>query len=88
MKSLKFNYGVILKGNLIGVHIRTTKTGSGKTAVQIVRYERRRVAVVKHIGSVADNKELQRLKQKGKNWIETLSGQQSLFSQRKEPLVV
>jgi len=72
----------------LGLHIRTTKTGSGKTAVQIVRYERRRVVVVKHVGSVSDNKELQRLKQKAKNWIEALSGQQSLFSRRLEPLVV
>jgi hypothetical protein len=31
--------------------IRKTKTASGATAVQLVRYERRRVVVIEHVGS-------------------------------------
>jgi transposase len=69
-------------------HIRTTKTGSGKTAVQIVRYKKRKVVVVKHVGSANEKKGLQKLKQNANNWIEKASGQQSLFSQAIEPPIV
>ncbi len=59
--------------------IRTTKTGSGATAVQVVRYERRKKIVVRHIGSAHDSKELASLKQIAREWIEKESGQPSLF---------
>lgn len=37
------------------LRIRTTKTASGKTAVQAVRREHQKTIVVKHFGSAADN---------------------------------
>jgi len=42
-------------------HIRTSKTGSGKTAVQILRYEKRKLVIVKHIGS-ANNRRSSEIK--------------------------
>lgn len=68
--------------------IRTIKTSSGKTAVQVIRYEKRKTVVVKHIGSASDKKELQNLKKNAKYWIESVSGQLSIFSEGLEPLVV
>jgi transposase len=62
-------------------HLRTTKTASGSTAVQIVRYEKRKMVVVKHVGSTVNAKELQRLKQSASVWIERASKQPSLFSE-------
>ena len=68
------------------LHIRTTKTSSKKIAVQIVKYEKRRLIVVKHIGSSGSKNELQSLKQEAKSWIEKTTEQETLFS--KEPQVV
>lgn len=65
-------------------HIRTTKTGSRKTAVQIIRYTKRKLIVVKHLGSANDSKEVQRLKHNASNWIEETTKQQSLFPQAVE----
>jgi hypothetical protein len=59
--------------------IRTVRTGSGASAVQIVRYERRKRIVVKHIGSAHDSEELFSLKQIAHEWIEQESGQPPLF---------
>lgn len=67
--------------------IRTTRTASGSIAVQVVRYEKRKRIVVKHIGSARDKKQLQGLKEEGKTWIEGASGQRSLFFQTIEPPV-
>lgn len=61
-------------------HIRTTKTASGNKAVQIVRYEKRKLIVVKHIGSGEDKKELQRLKERAIIWIEKTNKQLPLFT--------
>lgn len=66
-------------------HVRTTKTSSGKTAVQIVRYEKRRMILVRHIGSSNESQELQRLKHIAKNWIERTAQQQSLFPEASAP---
>ena len=63
--------------------VRTTKTSSGATAVQVVRYERRRTIVVKHIGSAHGSDELASLKQIACDWIEKQSGQPSLFAEHK-----
>ena len=68
------------------LHIRTTKTSSKKIAVQIVKYEKRRLIVVKHIGSSGSKNELQSLKQEAKSWIEKTTEQETLFP--KEPQVV
>ena len=61
------------------LHIRTTKTSSKKIAVQIVKYEKRRLIVVKHIGSSGSKNELQSLKQEAKSWIEKTTEQEILF---------
>lgn len=59
--------------------MRTTKTASSSTAVQVVRYEGKRTVVVKHIGSGKNEEEVTLLKQEARDWIETTSCQQSLF---------
>jgi len=41
--------------------VRTTKTGSGNTAVQVVYGQNRRIKVVKHLGSARNEKELKQL---------------------------
>ena len=58
---------------------RTTKTASGATAVQIVKYEHRKKIVVKHIGSAHTDDELLSLKQSAFIWIEKESQQPPLF---------
>lgn len=60
-------------------HIRTTKTSSKATAVQVVRYINRKMIIAKHIGSTHEKNELQKLKQTAANWIEKETKQQSLF---------
>ena len=60
-------------------HIRTTKTSSKATAVQIVRYEDRKLVVAAHIGSAHNAEELSALKKSASDWIEKTSKQSSLF---------
>lgn len=59
--------------------IRTTKTASGATAVQVVRYQHRQKIVVKHIGSAHTAAELAELKQIAGAWIRKESRQPPLF---------
>jgi transposase len=61
-------------------HIRTTKTSSGKTAVQVVCYQKRKLIVVRHIGSAQEDQELRALRKSARQWIDRSSKQQSLFS--------
>lgn len=49
--------------------IRTTKTSSGATAVQVVRYEQRKVIVLKHLGSARTESEVQALMASARSWI-------------------
>lgn len=65
------------------MRVRTTKTGSKSTAVQVVRYEYGRTIVVKHLGSSKDEGEISRLKQEAVRWITVTTHQQSFFP--KEP---
>lgn len=60
-------------------HIRTTKTSSKATAVQVVRYENRKLIVAAHIGSAHNKEELNVLKKSASAWIEKTSKQSSLF---------
>jgi hypothetical protein len=65
--------------------LRTTKTSSGATAVQIVRYKDRKKIIVKHIGSAHTPEELASLMQLAHIWIEQTTRQQPLFkSARKQ----
>lgn len=61
-------------------HIRTTKTSTGNIAIQIVRYQKRKMIIVKHMGSAHNDKELHALKKTAALWIEKTNKQSSLFS--------
>jgi len=65
--------------------VRTTKTASGATAVQVVRYECRRTIVVKHIGSSHGPDDLASLKQTARDWVEKQTGQPPLLAEHKSP---
>lgn len=60
--------------------IRTVKTSSGATAVQVVRYVNRKTVVDSHIGSSKNSDDILRLKESAYRWIEQNSQQLSLFS--------
>lgn len=60
--------------------IRTTKTASGATAVQVVRYEQRRKVIVAHLGSAHTDMELMALKSAARSFIEERSRQRSLLA--------
>ncbi|MDP3684969.1 MAG: IS1634 family transposase [Ignavibacteria bacterium] len=60
-------------------HIRTTKTSSAATAVQVVKYVNRKMIIVAHIGSAHNSEELIVLKKTAAVWIEKKSKQRSLF---------
>ncbi|KKR33305.1 MAG: Transposase IS4 family protein [Candidatus Gottesmanbacteria bacterium GW2011_GWC2_39_8] len=60
-------------------HIRTTKTASGATAVQVVKYLLRKRIVVKHLGSAHTDEDLGSLKKIAARWIEKATRQQTLF---------
>lgn len=60
--------------------LRTTKTKSGATAVQVVEYRDGKTIVHKHIGSTQDLSCLPLLFQVGHQWMEKATGQLNLFS--------
>lgn len=62
------------------LHIRTTKTGSSSTAVQVVRYSSGKTIIVKHIGSASRKEKLALLKRQAEDFVEKFTGQQSLFA--------
>lgn len=66
-------------------YVRTTKTASNATAVQIVKYKNRNKVIVKHLGSAHNSEELDALKQIALDWIkkEYLKYQQTFFPEEK-----
>ncbi|MFZ2938285.1 MAG: IS1634 family transposase [Candidatus Omnitrophota bacterium] len=60
-------------------HIRTTKTSSRAIAVQVVKYSKRKLIVIRHIGSAHNREELLGLKKTAALWIEKESKQKPLF---------
>lgn len=62
------------------VHIRTTKTGSNSTAVQVVRIEYGNTIIIKHIGSAKNEQELILLKKQAKKYVSDYTGQFNLFN--------
>lgn len=64
--------------------IRTSKTGSGKTEVQIVYYHKRKTIVAKHFGSGKTETEIQDLKENAKKWIEKESNTYGLFNSNED----
>lgn len=59
--------------------LRTTKTKSGATAVQVVEYRDGQTIVHKHVASTHNLSELPFLFQAGHQWIEQTTGQLNLF---------
>lgn len=68
--------------------IRRTRTASGATAVQVVRYVNRRVRVLKHIGSARTEEELIALEEKGRLWYRLSCEQDTLFTPASGRLIV
>jgi len=60
--------------------IRKTKTGSGATAIQIVKYVNRKIVVLKHIGSAHSPDEIEALLEIAEHWITQNTPQSPLFS--------
>lgn len=60
-------------------HIRTTKTASGSTAVQVIKYVNRKMVIAAHIGSAKTTGEILALKLSAEKWIEKTSRQPSIF---------
>lgn len=63
--------------------IRKTKTASGSVAVQVVRYENRRVVIEKHVGSGRTDEEVAALVECARVWMEAASNQPSLLPKEK-----
>lgn len=63
------------------IRVRTTKTGSGKTAVQVVNSTHAKTTIIKHLGSAATKEEIEQLKYLGEQYIETNEGVSPLFPQ-------
>lgn len=59
--------------------LRKTKTASGATAVQVVRYRNRKVVIMKHIGSARTDEEVHALLQSANAWVRQCTGQSSIF---------
>jgi transposase len=66
-------------------YLRTIKTASGATAIQVVKYNNRKRIIVKHIGSAHNAEEINSLKQTARKWIEQETRQQYLFPQDTKP---
>lgn len=64
--------------------IRTTKTKTGKTAVQVINYVKRRVNILKHIGSGKNENEIQDLKNQAVNWINSEMNRTGLFKNNQD----
>ena len=59
--------------------IRTVKTKSGKTAVQVINFLNRKTNVLKHIGSACNDQELLTLKEQASIWIKDEMTNKGLF---------
>jgi len=60
--------------------IRKTKTASGAVAVQVVRYENRKVIIMKHVGSAHTPDEVAALVESAEAWIVRETLQPALFA--------
>lgn len=59
--------------------IRTVKTASGSTAVQVVEYRKRKPVILKHVGSARTTEEIPLLETQAMRWLENYTKQRSLF---------
>lgn len=62
--------------------IRKVSTASGATAVQVIRYENRKVVVLAHVGSAHDEEELASLLETAERILERYTSQLSLFPKK------
>ena len=60
--------------------IRKTKTSSGATAIQVVKYVNRKIVILKHIGSAHSPDEIEALVESAEHWLTRKTSQASLFS--------
>ena len=72
-----------MKGDLT---IRTVRTASGATAVQVIQYANNKRVVLKHIGSAHTDDELAILRCEAERVCEQLSPQLSLFPSIESPV--
>mgnify|MGYP003393099855 FL=1 len=61
--------------------IRTTKTKSGKTAVQVINFLNRKTNILKHIGSAENDQELATLREQALIWIKNEMAHKGLFQE-------
>lgn len=66
--------------------LRTTKTASGATAVQIVSYRKGKTVVHRHVGSAHDEKELRHLCEKAEVHLGEYTKQSQLFARTTSPI--
>lgn len=66
----------------MNLKVRTTKTSSKNTAVQVVHYANRKVNVIKHIGTAIDENGIRILKQQAFAWIQEGQNQRPLFREK------
>jgi len=64
--------------------IRKTKTATNKTAIQVVCYIRRKMEVLKHIGSSDNFFEIKKLEEQAINWIGLEINKTGLFKDNKD----
>lgn len=64
--------------------IRTTKTKTNKTAVQVINYAERKVNILKHIGSGNGEEEVKNLKVQAVNWINAETNKTGLFQNNQD----
>jgi transposase len=67
--------------------IRTVKTASGATAIQVVQYHGHHVQIVKHIGSAKTSDHVAVLTQRAQDFITTHLQQASLFSESRQKIL-
>lgn len=67
--------------------IRTTKTASGATAVQVVRYHGRATEIIKHLGSARTSEELSVLQRSAELFVQEHQRQLSLFHEKQSKLL-
>ncbi|MCI0447112.1 IS1634 family transposase, partial [bacterium] len=67
--------------------VRTTKTASGATAIQVVQYQGRYIQVIKHIGSAKTTDEVAALTQRAQEFITTHTQQAALFAESRQKVL-
>jgi hypothetical protein len=71
------------------LRIRKTRTASGATAVQVVRYGQGRRAIVKHVGSAGNDADLAVLMSEADQYVQEHCAQPDLFAatEQTDPVV-